>query len=149
MTIALVDWIAHRSVVSRLSHGFTGCFCNGHRIVGIRRVGPYCMVAQPTGRPLNVLNRERNLPVAVQLNSISESARTGHLGWARHTRCPIRGNAFHVPDPPRVSKHLQVKPMALILSVYLCLASYRPFPVVRQVIYLALNRLCQSVGPRE
>ena len=64
--VALVFWIAHRSVVSLLSHGFTGCFCNGHRIVGIRRVGPYCMVARPTGRPLNVLNRERNLPVAVQ-----------------------------------------------------------------------------------
>lgn len=66
MTIALVDWIAHSSVVYLLSHGFTGCFCNGHRIVGIRRVGPYCVVAHPNGTPFNVLNRERNLPVAVQ-----------------------------------------------------------------------------------
>ena len=62
---------------------------------------------------------------------------------------PIRVNAFRVPDPSRVSKHLQVKPMALILRVHLCLASYKPFPVVRQVISLAMNRLCQSLGPRE
>ena len=60
MTTALVCWIAHRSVVSLLSHGFTGCFCNGHRIVGIRRNGPSCMVAHPIGPPLNALNRELN-----------------------------------------------------------------------------------------
>ena len=47
MTIALVCWIAHR-------------------IVGIRRAGPYCVVAHPNGTPLKALNHERNLPVAVQ-----------------------------------------------------------------------------------
>ena len=63
MTTALVHWIAHRSVVSLLSDGVRGCSVNGHRIVGIR-----CVVAKPTatGTALNIVNRERNLPVAVQ-----------------------------------------------------------------------------------
>ena len=79
-------------------------------------------------------------------NSVRTSV---HLGWPELYTCrPIRGNPFRVPDPSRVSKHLEVKPMALILRVHLCLASYKPFSVVRHVIYLALNRLCQSVGPR-
>ena len=67
------------------------------------------------------------------------------VGPELHTCRPIRGKAFRVPDPSP-SSVIQVKPMALILRVHLCLALYKSFPLVRQVIYLAVNRLCQSVG---
>ena len=53
---------------SLLSHGFTGCSVNGHRIVGILRIGT----------PLNALNRARNL--LGPADPVASSLRTSRLG---------------------------------------------------------------------
>ena len=85
MIIALVYWIAHRSVVSLMSHGFTGCYCNGHCIVGIRRVGPYCVVAVQSR-----LGTSCVITSGIQLVSRVSSCNrpTGHLHSIGGTRTP-------------------------------------------------------------
>ena len=64
----------------------------------------------------------------IQLNSISESARTGHLGCSAH------------PRSTQVVVQCEVTPF--MRQIHPCLASYKTFAVVRQVIYLAVYRSC-------
>ena len=72
MTIALVCWIVHR-------------------IVGILRNGPSCMVAHPIGTPLNALNRELNHAYAfgiTQRRDLPEYSSPSRAASVLHELCP-------------------------------------------------------------
>ena len=124
MTIALVDCIAHRSVVSLLSHGLTGCYCNGHRIVGIRRDGPIVWAPIPLEHLLS----------DAQLNSISEVARTGHQ----------RRRSSRFPNSSNRAEFLLLRSLSMLLKMFKAIHSspqrYLPFNLP--------NPMTPAEGPR-
>ena len=102
-----------------------------------------------------------------QLNSITEAARTGHDYRRSYPGCVfgIRPNISPSRLGPNsriavlaqwaVSAHprstqvvVQCEVTQFMHQIHPCLAAYRPFPLVRHVIDLAVNRSCHSRYPR-